>query len=121
MTPSNESTLIYRTMFTWIEQQVALDSAILHDKCFYSSRVATWSSEGEEWKKRQIAEISSIAMPLLLRFHARIAHSTKRLDESVLSGVEDTISTASWLEITSHTYNNIIALTHAKTISNSFS
>jgi len=87
---------------------------------FYSG-VATWSSEGEEWKKRQIAEISSIAMPRLLRFHARIAHSTKRLDESVLSGVEDTISTASWLEITSHTYNNIIPLAHAKIISHIFS
>ena len=78
---------------------------------------STWSSDGEEWKKRQIAEISSIAMPLLLRFHARIAHSTKCLADSVLSAVEHTISTASWLEITSHTYNYITPVPHAQTMS----
>jgi len=96
-------------MFTWMQQQVALDLPILHDKCsvlFYSRVASTRWSDGEEWKKRQIAEISSIAMPLLLRFHARIAHSTRCFADSVLSAVEHTISTASWFEITSHTYNN---------------
>lgn len=62
-----------------------------------------WLVEDEEWKNRQIAEISSIATPLLLRFHASAACSTSRLADFPLSGIEDTISTASWFVTTSHT------------------
>ena len=72
----------------------------------YCSCVVTgWTckDEAEGWKKRHIAEMSSIAIPCLLRFHACTAHSTRRLADLALSGVEDTICTASWLEITSHT------------------
>lgn len=50
-----------------------------------------------------MAEQSSTATPRLLRFQARTAHSTSLLADFPLSGVEETISTASWLEITSHT------------------
>lgn len=72
---------------------------------YWDTAVAVWKryDEGEVWKKRQIAEISSIAIPFLLRFQARAALSTRRLAAFALSGVEDTISTASWLDITSHT------------------
>ena len=51
-----------------------------------------------------MAEISSMAMPLFLFFQARTAHSTSLLADFSLSGVEKTTRTASWLEITSHTY-----------------
>lgn len=51
--------------------------------------------EGEVWKKRQIAEMSSIAKPRFLRFHARAAHSTSLLADFSLSGVEEIICTAS--------------------------
>lgn len=57
------------------------------------------------WKNRQIAEMSSIAMPRFLVFHARAAHPTSLLAVFFLSGHEETILTASWLEMTSHTWN----------------
>lgn len=47
------------------------------------------------WKNRQTAEMSSTAIPRLLRFQARAAHSTRRLADFALLGVEDTICTAS--------------------------
>lgn len=57
-----------------------------------------------------MAEISSVAIPFLLRFQARIARSTNRLADLALSCIDDTISTASSFEITSHTYNDISCL-----------
>uniref|UniRef100_A0A0A9FVZ6 p2C48 n=1 Tax=Arundo donax TaxID=35708 RepID=A0A0A9FVZ6_ARUDO len=59
--------------------------------------------DGDEWKKRQIAEQSSTAMPHRLRRQARTAHSTSRFAAFSLSGVAATICTASSLEITSQT------------------
>lgn len=59
--------------------------------------------EGEGWKKRQIAVMSSVATPRFFRFHASTAHSTSLLADLFRSGAEETISTASWLEMTSHT------------------
>lgn len=66
----------------------------------------SWGSicwDGEGWKKRHMAEISSMAIPFFLNLHARPAHSTSLLADSSLSGVKETTCTASWLEITSHT------------------
>lgn len=48
--------------------------------------------------------MSSIAIPFLLRFHSRTARSTRHLADLALSDVDDTISTASSFETTSHTY-----------------
>ena len=72
------------------------------DLHYVSCVVTGWACK-EVWKKRHIAEISSMAIPFLLRFHACAAHSTRCLADLALSGVEDTICTASSLEITSHT------------------
>lgn len=72
--------------------------------CFESFKAPTLGVDEEGWKKRQIAEISSIAMPRFLYFHALAAHSTSLLADFSLSLVEETISTASWFEMTSHNY-----------------
>lgn len=60
--------------------------------------------DGGEWKKRQIAEQSSTAMPRRLCLHARTAHSTSRFAAFPLSGVPATICTASSFDSTSHTF-----------------
>jgi len=54
----------------------------------------------------QIAEMSSIAIPGLLRFHAQAACFTSLLADFSL-GAEETICTASSLEMTSQTYGKI--------------
>lgn len=73
---------------------------------FYSTTLMVWGTwcEGGEWKKRQIADISSIAMPFLLLIHSCLAHFTSLSAAFSLFGVEATIFTATWLEITSHTW-----------------
>lgn len=62
------------------------------------------SAELECEKKRHIAEQSSTATPLLTRFHARTAHSTSLFADFALSLADETISTASLLEMTSQTW-----------------
>lgn len=61
--------------------------------------------DDEEWKKRHTAEISSMAIPRLFLFQALTACCTSRLAAFARSAVEETISMASWFDITSHTYN----------------
>lgn len=63
-----------------------------------------WVGDWGEWKKRQIADMSSMANPIFLYFQARTAHFTKFFADFSLSRIDETISTASSLEITSHTW-----------------
>lgn len=82
----------------------------IYNANFYLKAVARWTccdrddDEEEEWRKRQTAEISSMAIPRLFFFHARTACSTNRLAALERSAVDDTISIASWLGITSHIF-----------------
>ena len=47
--------------------------------------------------------MSSLAMPRFFDFHAREAQSTSLLADISLFDVEETIWTASWFDMTSHT------------------
>uniref|UniRef100_A0A0D9WFK5 Uncharacterized protein n=1 Tax=Leersia perrieri TaxID=77586 RepID=A0A0D9WFK5_9ORYZ len=66
--------------------------------------------EGGEWKKRQIAEQSSTAMPRRLRLQARTANSTSRFAAFSLSGVVATICTASSFDTTMTNWSRAVIL-----------
>ena len=85
------------TVFADLSYSISVN-ALGSDRC-------PWVEDEGELKKRQIAEISSIAIPCRLFFHARTAGSTNRLAALPLSGVEDTIFFASWFETTSYICN----------------
>lgn len=77
-------------------------SLVIMSGCLENTKESN-DGDGESWKKRHMTEISSIAIFLFLYFQARIAHWISLLAAFALSGVDETICTASSLEITSHT------------------
>lgn len=75
---------------------------------FYLKVVEWWTccerDDDDEWRKRQTTDISSMAIPRLFFFQAWTACSTNLLAALGRSVVKETISIASWFEITSHIF-----------------
>lgn len=80
----------------------------IYNSFFYLKDVAWWTccerDDDDEWRKRQTTDISSMAIPRFFFFQARTACSTNFLAALGRSVVKETISIASWFEITSHIF-----------------